>query len=148
MIPAYLVRVTGFDLHFATQNYCRNQCLHWFQQQSTGLLHCYWFESSTKRKTHRTQMCLVRFWSELLDSNQRPLEPHSSAIPNFAKPGFLLASSDSHSMITHLVRKCKHFFKIFRDYSPISVRTTFPRFQRRTTCSSAAAFCASLLYST
>ena len=31
------------------------------------------------------------FWSEWLDSNQRPLEPHSSAIPNFATPGFHFA---------------------------------------------------------
>ena len=27
------------------------------------------------------------FWSECRDSNSRPLEPHSSAIPNFATPG-------------------------------------------------------------
>ena len=36
----------------------------------------------------RKERCSFRFlWSEWLDSNQRPLEPHSSAIPNFATPG-------------------------------------------------------------
>ena len=32
------------------------------------------------------------FWSECRDSNSRPLEPHSSAIPNFATPGYLCRS--------------------------------------------------------
>ena len=29
-------------------------------------------------------------WSECRDSNSRPLEPHSSAIPNFATPGYAI----------------------------------------------------------
>ena len=44
-----------------------------------------------KRKRPEQLMLLRSFWSECRDSNSRPLEPHSSAIPNFATPGFLLA---------------------------------------------------------
>ena len=46
----FVARVTGFDLHFALQNYCSNQCLHWFQQYATGILHYDGFESSTAEK--------------------------------------------------------------------------------------------------
>ena len=53
------------------------------------------------------------FWSECRDSNSRPLEPHSSAIPNFATPGFVLASHDSSDIVSHLAEKCKYFFQIF-----------------------------------
>ncbi len=43
-------------------------------------------------KVHRNSIKItVDLWSEWLDSNQRPLEPHSSAIPNFATPGFHFA---------------------------------------------------------
>ena len=31
---------------------------------------------------------LVFFWSEWRESNSRPLEPHSSALPNWATPGY------------------------------------------------------------
>ena len=53
---------------------------------------------------------IIISWSELLDSNQRPLEPHSSAIPNFAKPGNMPASLDCSDILAHPVRKCKHYF--------------------------------------
>ena len=32
-------------------------------------------------------------WSECRDSNSGPLEPHSSAIPNFATPGYFVLHS-------------------------------------------------------
>ena len=48
---------TKFDLHFASQNYCSNQCLHWLQQMSTGHLHCYRFESSLKKEISRNHLC-------------------------------------------------------------------------------------------
>ena len=72
------------------------------------------------------------FWSECRDSNSRPLEPHSSAIPNFATPGYFLAAPQRLSILAHLVEKCKHYFHFFEknfsggmatpgiDYSPRS----------------------------
>ena len=39
----------------------------------------------TPNKRHLTVYC----WSEWRESNSRPLEPHSSALPNCATPGFL-----------------------------------------------------------
>ena len=41
-----------------------------------------------KRKSRNKLMLISAFWSECRDSNSRPLEPHSSAIPNFATPGY------------------------------------------------------------
>ena len=41
-----------------------------------------------KEKDHRKLKLSMVFWSECRDSNSRPLEPHSSAIPNFATPGY------------------------------------------------------------
>ena len=35
-------------------------------------------------------------WSECRDSNSRPLEPHSSAIPNFATPGYSVVPQTAH----------------------------------------------------
>ena len=60
-------------------------------------------------------MLLRFYWSELLDSNQRPLEPHSSAIPNFAKPGKMLVSLDCSDILAYPVRKCKHYFYFFKN---------------------------------
>ena len=45
-----LVRVTGFDMHFASQNKCSNQCLHWLQRYATSISHLDGFESSTAEK--------------------------------------------------------------------------------------------------
>ena len=42
----------------------------------------------SSKKKRDSLSCPV--WSECRDSNSRPLEPHSSAIPNFATPGSLL----------------------------------------------------------
>ena len=53
---------------------------------------------------------LFRFsWSECRDSNSGPLEPHSSAIPNFATPG-KEQSLDCLSILAHSSGKCKHYF--------------------------------------
>ena len=41
-----------------------------------------------KEKSPKTLSVSGLFWSECRDSNSRPLEPHSSAIPNFATPGY------------------------------------------------------------
>ena len=51
-------------------------------------------------------------WSECRDSNSRPLEPHSSAIPNFATPGYH-QFPDDFDMIAYLPPKCKSFFLFF-----------------------------------
>ena len=62
-----------------------------------------------KQKTEAANV-LRFYWSELLDSNQRPLEPHSSAIPNFAKPGKMLASLDCSDILAHQLIKIKCYF--------------------------------------
>ena len=46
------------------------------------------FESINRNKKWETTKVVSHFWSECRDSNSRPLEPHSSAIPNFATPGY------------------------------------------------------------
>ena len=46
-LPFLLVPVTGLDLHFLPwgENIGSHQCLHWWQELSTGQFHCYGFES-------------------------------------------------------------------------------------------------------
>ena len=55
------------------------------------------------------------FWSECRDSNSRPLEPHSSAIPNFATPGYHIHLLHHVSLITipHSFLFCKPYFRFF-----------------------------------
>ena len=48
------------------------------------------FRVEKLEKIRRTNKIPRISWSECRDSNSRPLEPHSSAIPNFATPGYLL----------------------------------------------------------
>ena len=116
---AFLVRVSRFELeamlHFVRHCMRRMPPLAprfartargW---QSRGLE----FARYCKRKRQETQKHFLSFWSECRDSNSRPLEPHSSAIPNFATPGFCLSFPDSLGIISHLVRKCKHYFQFF-----------------------------------
>ncbi len=45
-----------------------------------------------KKIKPKEQMPFRFYWSECRDSNSRPLEPHSSAIPNFATPGYAALS--------------------------------------------------------
>ena len=54
-------------------------------------------------------------WSECRDSNSRPLEPHSSAIPNFATPGYHIHLLHHVSLITipHSFLFCKPYFRFF-----------------------------------
>ena len=63
------------------------------RQQRSFALHLI-FRISINKKEKLTSFLSkpVNFsWSECRDSNSRPLEPHSSAIPNFATPGCLKA---------------------------------------------------------
>ena len=76
-----------------------------------------WFESRPNRKKQKEQMLFLLFWSECRDSNSRPLEPHSSAIPNFATPGNVRLPDD-FGIIAHLFKKCKSFFYFFRFIFP------------------------------
>ena len=124
-----------------------------------------------KNKTERA-FTLSVLWSECRDSNSRPLEPHSSAIPNFATPGYFVCRSlGDFDIIPQARTKCKHYFrffqkifsfsemrpkyrlisekgKIFRTfYSPRSLLTTLPMFHRWATVFSASFFCSSLSYS-
>ena len=62
----------GFDLHFCPKgkNYGSHQCLHWWQQLSTGQLHCYGFKSTSKQKRD-TPKGVSLFWWGRTDSNHR-----------------------------------------------------------------------------
>ena len=55
------------------------------------------------------------FWSEWRESNSRPLEPHSSALPNCATPG---CHSKRQVLLYHPFLKCQHvspdFLNFFR----------------------------------
>ncbi len=103
----------------------------------------------SKKKAETGKLFLLS-WSECRDSNSRPLEPHSSAIPNFATPGFCLRPADRHSILAHHTGKCKHYFTVFRKiFQPLeSCFKTFPMFQSITTCFSASTFSLSFEYST
>ena len=48
-------------------------------------------KSENKEKALKSKDFSAFCWSECRDSNSRPLEPHSSAIPNFATPGYFVA---------------------------------------------------------
>ena len=74
---------------------------------------CFFEALHRKRKNQKEHLLFLVFWSECRDSNSRPLEPHSSAIPNFATPGNVRLADD-FDMITHLVGNCKSFFYFFR----------------------------------
>ena len=65
------------------------------------------------------------FWSECRDSNSRPLEPHSSAIPNFATPGYFVLFSPVSRRLRYInttFQKCQALFSnfLFFIFSPLS----------------------------
>ena len=55
-------------------------------------------------------------WSECRDSNSRPLEPHSSAIPNFATPGFFSCASALEYISTPCRKKQVLFYKKLKNF--------------------------------
>ena len=127
------------------------------KQMSTGHLYRIIRISEHKRKNQKEQMLFLVFWSECRDSNSRPLEPHSSAIPNFATPGTICAVSLTTSTYYHVIRKMSsanfHFFHFLspisrnqremgklQTYSPRSLVTTLPMFHRWATACSASFF--------
>ena len=69
-----------------------------------------------KQKKHRPYgRCLFAdagpaFWSEWRESNSRPLEPHSSALPNCATPGQSWAVSNQLVYYRPFCKKCQHLF--------------------------------------
>ena len=63
------------------------------EQQSTGQSHLIVRISPLERNNGKFHKELPIIWSECRDSNSRPLEPHSSAIPNFATPGYSVVLS-------------------------------------------------------
>ena len=67
-------------------------------------------------------------WSECRDSNSRPLEPHSSAIPNFATPGYSAALSGlAYTSIAF--QKNQALFLLFSKNYLIPTGTSFAYFQ-------------------
>ena len=106
--------------------------------------HCCFSRQRKKFRFLSIQPKNRNFWSECRDSNSRPLEPHSSAIPNFAPPGFLIASLDCLNILAHLLEKCNHYFSFFyyffaaaserphcagfQRYSPVPDRHSFSGF--------------------
>ena len=72
-----------------------------------------WVRIKSERKNDKSQKELVVFWSEWLDSNQRPLEPHSSAIPNFATPGYSVLPSGNFDILAHSFCFVNSYFNYF-----------------------------------
>ena len=55
---------------------------------------------------------IIISWSGLRDLNPRSLEPKSSAIPNFAKPGYSV--KDFLDVVKHVVKEIlAHIFRTF-----------------------------------
>ena len=61
-------------------------------------------------KKHHRKLLPAVMWSECRDSNSGPLEPHSSAIPNFATPRILFRSPERSSIILQESGIVKHNF--------------------------------------
>ena len=65
----------------------------------------------------RTDLSISPFWSEWRESNSRPLEPHSSALPKLrytrisSLASFLLTGDMCY--YTHIWVFCQHFFQAF-----------------------------------
>ena len=57
---------------------------------------------------------LVFFWSEWRESNSRPLEPHSSALPNWATPGYRKYNNTLCYIIQVFFFKKTKLYKFFR----------------------------------
>ena len=70
-------------------------------------------------------------WSECWDSNSGPLEPHSSAIPNFATPGFFGAVLLSSDIIPQVPQECKSFLSFFKKFFNPICCWSCTQFQRR-----------------
>ena len=63
--------------------------------------------------------CSASVWSEWRESNSRPLEPHSSALPNCATPGHRWAVSNQLVYYTELQGKSQYLFWIFLSFFEI-----------------------------
>ena len=66
--------------------------------------------SENKEKALKSFDFSAYYWSECRDSNSRPLEPHSSAIPNFATPGYLLVVS---RLLVYISTPCRKMQALF-----------------------------------
>ena len=75
-----------------------------------------------KKRQASEETCL---WSECRDSNSRPLEPHSSAIPNFATPGYSVAVQISLITIPQVFLFFNPYFKFFLLSSHFFLLTSF-----------------------
>lgn len=76
-------------------------------------------ESEIKKKNPQSiESQWIADWSECRDSNSGPLEPHSSAIPNFATPGCRLRTRCPGDLfiLAYPRGKCKLFLKFFRNF--------------------------------
>ena len=115
----FMVRVTGFEPAASWTPFKRDTKL-----RHTRIFTFQYIQNiSVHKRSWQQIVCqlLLWIWSEWLDSNQRPLEPHSSAIPNFATPGYLIViASGDFDMIAQLPRLCKCFFEVFQNF--LSVR--------------------------
>ena len=72
LLPGYKKISHGYGNRFAFPpcgNYCSHQCLHWCQQQSTGLLHCDRFDSLLCVKKEDPHKGDLLFWSRVRESN-------------------------------------------------------------------------------
>ena len=80
------------------------------------LSYIYFRKNGSKRKTASLTtdgFCgtTAHLWSEWRESNSRPLEPHSSALPNCATPGHQGLAVTSRYYYTRRIGKVKQFFQ-------------------------------------
>ena len=62
----------------------------------------------------KTKSYNLVFWSEWRESNSRPLEPHSSALPNWATPGYREYNNTLCFIIQVFFLKKQNFINFFR----------------------------------
>ena len=69
----------------------------------------------------RTDLSISPFWSEWRDSNSRPLEPHSSALPKLRYTRICLSASCAGDVYyyTQITAFCQHFCQRFFTKYPV-----------------------------
>ena len=114
----FCVRTKTLSKKGAKSDFFKTKLSHFFTAVMVAL--CTTFSADSRvlqkaQKKFRNPQISELFWSECRDSNSRPLEPHSSAIPNFATPGYHIHLLHHVSLITipHSFLFCKPYFRFF-----------------------------------
>ena len=114
----FCVRTKSLSKKVAKSDFFKTKLSHFFTAVMVALCTTFSADSRVLQKVQKSsEIHRFRnfFWSECRDSNSRPLEPHSSAIPNFATPGYHIHLLHHVSLITipHSFLFCKPYFRFF-----------------------------------